>query len=479
VANPVGKTRQNAVELAGTLLLHLFRIYLPAMMRRYARIRVAVLAIVLVLAAVPIATSPAQAALEWVAVGGLDDRVEDIAFGPDGTLYAGGQFTGNVASWNGTTWATLGTTGPGIGDVTSLAFDTAGNLYAGGSTTPFVRKWNGTTWSDLTGYPPAAGVEALLYSGGDLYAAGDTAGTGYAASWDGATWTALNGGSLSDTVYSLAAWSDGTILAGSGDNAVFTLSGTTWTQLGGSLGATVYSIAVGPGDVTYAGRNFAPFVSVWNAGTSSWDATNPALSEPPGTGSARMYALLVGSDGTLYAGGFYDLIGLTEPLTWMGILSSGTWTSPGTSFFNARIYDFALDSSGTLYAAGAFTGVVARLGQSSSPGGGQDGSPVRVVITLDAGEGAACQSSSIQAVRNTWATLPGADACTAPFGSDRTLLGWATRSDFPIASAQRQVDNGWGAYELTDESGRTTAVFIPAGGSTLLTNDNRLHAIWS
>ena len=61
----------------------------------------------------------------------------------------------------------------------------------------------------------------------------------------------------------------------------------------------------------------------------------------------------------------------------------------------------------------------------------------------------------------------------------RAFLGVATREDFPVAIAQRQVDNAWGAYEIHDADGRLESVCIPAGKSLPLTAAPRLHGIWS
>jgi len=36
--------------------------------------------------------------------------------------------------------------------------------------------------------------------------------------------------------------------------------------------------------------------------------------------------------------------------------------------------------------------------------------------------------------------------------------------DFPQAIAQRQTENGWGAYEIFNANGALISVFIPAGG---------------
>ena len=59
------------------------------------------------------------------------------------------------------------------------------------------------------------------------------------------------------------------------------------------------------------------------------------------------------------------------------------------------------------------------------------------------------------------------------------LLGWATSRTFPVAIAQRQVSNGWGAYEPCGPTGNLTGVFIPAGKSALVSGGGIFCSIWS
>jgi hypothetical protein len=93
---------------------------------------------------------------------------------------------------------------------------------------------------------------------------------------------------------------------------------------------------------------------------------------------------------------------------------------------------------------------------------------------------ASCSSSEQIARLGTWTRLPSPEDCTpATSFPDAKLLGWATDLTFPIEIAQRQVNNGWGAYETFNNDGQLTGVFIPAGGYTLLSNDTNLYPIWS
>jgi len=106
--------------------------------------------------------------------------------------------------------------------------------------------------------------------------------------------------------------------------------------------------------------------------------------------------------------------------------------------------------------------------------------PQPVALSINSGDGSSCRQSSESGFAGSWMNLPGADDCTAPATKPgATLLGWATTPNFPVDIAQRQVSNGWGAYEMVNDEGRLTAVFIPAGGATFLSGDGNLFAIWS
>jgi len=120
-------------------------------------------------------------------------------------------------------------------------------------------------------------------------------------------------------------------------------------------------------------------------------------------------------------------------------------------------------------------------------GGGSDGVsgavevPAPLVdISLTPTDGTTCSNSGESGIDGGWLTLPGANDCTPPAAkTGATLLGWATTPDFPVAIAQRQVSNGWGACESYNDEGQITAVFIPAGLATFLSGSNTLYAIWN
>ena len=109
-----------------------------------------------------------------------------------------------------------------------------------------------------------------------------------------------------------------------------------------------------------------------------------------------------------------------------------------------------------------------------------------VVVQLTMPSGLSCSPPQSDA-SGLWVQLPAVNECS-PANSGRSaavdenpaeLLGWATTPTFPVDIAQRQVDNGWGAYELFNATGAITAVFVPAGGWTRASSDTNLFPIWS
>ncbi len=122
----------------------------------------------------------------WSTLGaGCNDEVQALALSPSGTIYAAGLFTeagttqaNGIAAWDGSQWNALGS-GP-TGSIRALAVDAVGNLYAGGTisldggtTYCNVAEWNGSAWTAVGGGLPGQ-VNSLAFDGsGQLYAGGD------------------------------------------------------------------------------------------------------------------------------------------------------------------------------------------------------------------------------------------------------------------------------------------------------------------
>jgi len=106
--------------------------------------------------------------------------------------------------------------------------------------------------------------------------------------------------------------------------------------------------------------------------------------------------------------------------------------------------------------------------------------PQTFELSITPTEGTSCSNTALSGTAGTWINLPEANDCTPPPSEPGTiLLGWATNPNFPVEIAQRQVDNGWGAYETFSADGQITGVFIPAGGAAFLSAAGKLYPIWS
>jgi len=148
--------------------------------------------------------------------------VYDAGSGPE--LYVGGFFNSpgkNIARWNGTSWAALGTGAGGVVNALVVWNDGSGErLYVGGAFTSAgnvvdatrIARWNGSAWSALaeglrdepvnTLTVIGQGGSAGLYAGGQFTRSGDLD-TRRVARWNGTAWSALGDGIPDD-----ACWCD-------------------------------------------------------------------------------------------------------------------------------------------------------------------------------------------------------------------------------------------------------------------------------
>ena len=116
----------------------------------------------------------------------------------------------------------------------------------------------------------------------------------------------------------------------------------------------------------------------------------------------------------------------------------------------------------------------------SNGSGSQSVAPqsVNVDIGLDTGEIPASWSG--ETTIGSWLSLPASSEVSGTGeNAGKEFLGVATSEDFPVEIAQRQIDNGWGAYEIYSDDGSLLSVFIPAGYSVHVTASPRVFAIWS
>jgi len=119
-------------------------------------------------------------------------------------------------------------------------------------------------------------------------------------------------------------------------------------------------------------------------------------------------------------------------------------------------------------------------GSAPAPAAAPAPAPATVDVTLDQITSEVLRTWASTATLGSWKQLPESNAITGvDENAGKTFLGAATTPDFPVDIAQRQVDNGWGAYETFNEEGQITSVFIPAGKWMNINGPTRLYAIWS
>jgi hypothetical protein len=273
----------------------------------------------------------------WQPLGsGVDPTgvVNAIVRTSNGDVIAGGTFTtaggvavNNIARWNGTAWASLGSGLNGaVFDLEVLAngdlIATGAFTAAGATSTSHIARWNGTTWSSLGLGLSARGNALALAANGDLLVGGNflTAGgvtCNRIARWNGSAWSALGVG-FDSSVFAVAVLPNGSIAAG--------------------------------GSFQTSGAATCPYVAQWNG--SAW-ATPLTLFFRP---NDDVYALLALPDGDLVAGGATWTYSLSFPPifvnTTIARLSGAQWSELGAS--GLAVWALAQRPDGTLVAGGDF-----------------------------------------------------------------------------------------------------------------------------
>jgi len=261
------------------------------------------------------------------------------------------------------------------------------------------------------------------------------------------------------------------------------------TKTGTGFDSSVEAVAVQSDGKIIAGGRFTTL----KGATANYIARLGANGEPDtsfstGTGfNTTVRAVAVQSDGKIIAGGdFRTLNGVTvnyiARLDANGTPDTDFSTSTGTGF-DGVVRAMAVQSDGKILVGGDFrklNGVtvnyIARLLGGSAPdtntGSSESGVPV-FSLSFDSMPGVL-----ISGAVGSWVSLP---TLTNPPATNpnSTFLGWATYEEFPIDIAQRQIDNGWGAYEVFRDDGSLQGVFIPAEGSACIAAPESLYPIWS
>ncbi len=211
----------------------------------------------------------------------LSISVKALAVMPNGDLIAGGRFTNaggvsdvnNIARWDGTAWAPLGS---GMdGDVNLLVVMPNGDLIAagpfseaGGVSAENIARWDGSAWSAMSTSLSNASISSLVVSPeGELFACGSISAFDHIARWTGSEWVA-------------------TFAFGAGTSANF-INGLAFL----APAPGVRSILVG-GGFTSAGYQAVSGVAQYLETGRGWIVSPPQPASAPVRGSARFDATL-------------------------------------------------------------------------------------------------------------------------------------------------------------------------------------------
>lgn len=219
------------------------------------------------------------------------------AFDASGNFYYATIGGSTVRKWDGASWSTIGTAGGGLltGNIIrapngDLIVD--GNFASmSGVAAQYVARWNGSSWAALAGTIPGIPFPLAYDSGGILYAGGGAA-TSNLWSWNGVQWSQIGAiGTNVTTLWSIAPISTGLYISGTFVSA----NGVSLPdRFGFWNGAVLAGADVDlPGTPTiYAIRSFRDG-SVALGYDTTGSATAAGLTSISNPGTARSYPTLI------------------------------------------------------------------------------------------------------------------------------------------------------------------------------------------
>lgn len=255
-------------------------------------------------------------------------------------------------------------------EVQALALGPDGSVYLGGFFTDlqdvngdFISRWDGTIFNSV-GFglqmdPSPGGVNALavdlngnVYAGGWVYINPGSGLPQYFVEYTGGMWNDIGG---PDRGYAMVIGLDGCLYVSLG-NGIQKWDGVSLTTIAVTDGF-VYALAVGKDGSIYAGGDFTTIggmdanrVAKWNG--SSWSSLGNGL-------NGTVYNLAVAPDGSLYIGGaFTAVVGI--PYTSYIVKWNGTFWQAMTGALNGAVRVIAVSPDGLVYVAGDFTSIGGR-----------------------------------------------------------------------------------------------------------------------
>ncbi len=276
-------------------------------------------------------------------------------------------------------------------DGTGESLYATGSFAGAGGTagTQNLARWDGSAWQSVGGglidqySNTLTSFQGDLIAGGYFNSAGGVAGTEKLARWDGTQWHSMGAESaiFLNSVWDLAVWDDGSTgeqlyIAGNymnlgnvvGLNHIAKWDGTTYTEVGGTIGGAVPLIVLdilvadlGDGERLYAGGRFltidgvpANNIAVWDG--ASWSALGTGVT--PSGGFAQVIHMTTWDDGNgtaLYVGGSFANAG-GSPATRVAKWDGAGWSAMGAGL-DSTVQELVVYDNGTgeaLYALGEF-----------------------------------------------------------------------------------------------------------------------------
>jgi hypothetical protein len=315
----------------------------------------------------------------------LNGNVNVLNSDAPGLLLVGGEFTDaggkpaadKLASWNGSTWSSVGNASDQLnGGVFAIAYAN-GKTYAGGSFTDaggdqnadFLAVWDGQTWAPFCGgaqHPFNGNVKALQIVGSTLYVGGEFQdGAGLASADYLVACDLSNNGAPSSTVpdeahafmgsvYALTADSNGGLYAGgvfidlalnsAADKVAYLPRGRTWQPVGAtsrpcgcavddnvrSLTATGTDVYVGTDAKNVAEIPQADNVARWDG--TAWHAVGAGASGADGWFPAgTSIDALTSFDSKLFAGGTFQNAGGDPTADYVAVYDGAAWHPVGSN----------------------------------------------------------------------------------------------------------------------------------------------------
>lgn len=130
-----------------------------------------------------------------------------------------------------------------------------------------------------------------------------------------------------------------------------------WAAMGTGANSLVYAIAVGLDGKIYAGGGFTAMGGVANtSGIAYWDGSAWNAVGTGVTGGNTVTALAVGPDGVIYAGGNFTQMGGVANTTRIAKWNGSAWSALSTGADNT-VWSLVFGNDGTLYAGGAFANI--------------------------------------------------------------------------------------------------------------------------